>query len=414
MRTPRVRKIFVISLLVLITLLGLEMLRSMIDMLLLRPLPTHVHPSKFSVVRGVIHVHSRYSDGSGAVETIVQAAQSCSLDFVILTDHNKIDARRDGYEKFYPDSATAERQAGRTLLLVGEELSTSAGHVLSIGASRTHYTPGITDIPELIEGIRADSGVSIIAHPDHPRLGWKRPSFGGAGGVEIINADREWRNDSPLEVIEAFVGELIGLPGMHYLIDLPAENLQRWDTDPAWAGLTGIGSVDTHARLKLFSLGVVAFPSYERMFGLLNTYLILDEPFSENAYLARRQIVMALAQGRSFFAFHSLGDATGFEFYGENKEDIIVPQDTLWVDKQEQATLNVNVPATKNFVVQLYRNGAATGMSNKPESRFFIEGPGAYRVVVFQERVQWPWFSRRRMPWIFSNPIHVKQREAAH
>jgi ABC-type taurine transport system ATPase subunit len=64
--------------------------------------------------------------------------------------------------------------------------------------------------------------------------------------------------------------------------------------------------------------------------------------------------------------------------------------------------------------VQLYRNGGDAGLSNKPESRFFIEQPGAYRVVVFQERAQWPWFSRRRMAWIFSNPIQVKRREAAH
>lgn len=327
----------------------------------------------------------------------MHAAQRCSLDFVILSDHNNIQAKLDNAERFW----------GRTLLIVGEEISTSAGHVLSIGAQRSHYAPGLNDIPRLVQDIHSDSGFAFIAHPDHPRLRWKSPDFFGADGMEIINADSEWRNDSPREVIDALIAELIGLPGMNYLLDTPAKNMQRWDEESRNRRVVGIGSVDAHARIKLGGERYLGFPSYQQMFGLLNTFLILGESFSSEPQIARRQIIEALKRGRVFFALQSLGDATGFEFYGEHDGEITLPQDTLFYQTETTSGLRVIVPMKENFAVQLYRNGLVVENAHSPNSRFEINEPGTYRVVVFQQRLQFPWFSRRLVPWIFSNPIFV-------
>lgn len=394
------RKTLALLLLFLAVLLGSEILRGTIDILLLRRLPTSSASSHFPIARGAIHVHSRYSDGSGTIDEIMQAAQACSLDFVILTDHNNIGARLDHLEKFY----------GRTLLLIGEEISTTAGHVLSIGAACSHTAPVIDDIPLLIKNIHADSGLSFIAHADHPRMRWKSAGLAGARGIEIINADSEWRNDPPLEVLDALVAELVGLPGMHYLIDLPTDNLRRWDEELRSRRLIGIGAVDAHARIKLGGDKFWAFPSYQEMFALLNTFVVLKKPLSRDVSTARRQIIEALAEGRSFFAFNSLGYADGFEFNGEGNDGVKLPQDTLFVDAQTVSSLRVKVPATKKFVVQLYRNGLATEASHAAASRFQLNAPGVYRVIVYQERLQWPWFSTRRVPWIFSNPIFAVPR----
>ena len=35
-----------------------------------------------------LHIHSKYSDGSGNYSQILQAAVGCGLDVVIITDHN--------------------------------------------------------------------------------------------------------------------------------------------------------------------------------------------------------------------------------------------------------------------------------------------------------------------------------------
>lgn len=325
----------------------------------------------------------------------MQAAQRCSLDFVIITDHNNTGARQEDVEKFW----------GQTLLIVGEEISTQAGHMLSIGARHSHYAPELSDIPRLMEAIRADSGLSFIAHPDHPRMRWKREDLSGADGMEIVNADVEWRNDSPREVVDALLAELVGLPGMHYLLDTPAENLRRWDEQLRNRRVVGIGSGDAHARIKLGGERYIGFPSYRDMFELLNTFVVLRDSFSSEPKLARRQIIDGLQAGRVYFALQSLGDATGFEFYGEAGSKTILPQDTLFLDTAP--ALHVRVPANDYFVVQLYRDGVAIESTAIRESRFDVRETGVYRVIVFQERLQSPWLSRRRVPWIFSNPIRV-------
>jgi hypothetical protein len=163
--------------------------------------------------------------------------------------------------------------------------------------------------------------------------------------------------------------------------------------------------VDAHARIKLGDNRFIAFPSYQQMFSLLNTFIVLNKPLSKDAMLASGQIIGALARGRSFFAFQSLGDANGFEFYAERHDNIILPQDTLVLDNGLESSLRVVVPANENFVAEVYRNGQAMDTSRVPETRLIVSSPGVYRVVVFQERLQFPWLSRRRVPWIFSSPI---------
>jgi len=392
-----VRKTLRFILLSVAILFVLEFVRGTIDIFLLRAWSTKSTSLKFPIARGAIHVHSKYSDGSGSIAEIMEAAERCSLDFVILTDHNNIQAKLDSAERFW----------GRTLLIVGEEISTNTGHVLSIGAQRSHYAPGLSDIPRLVQDIHSDSGFAFIAHPDHPRIRWKSPEFFGAGGMEIINADSEWRNDSLREVIDALIAELIGLPGMNYLLDEPVENVRRWDDELRTRRVVGIGSVDAHARIKLGGERHIAFPSYQKMFELLSSFVILQDRLSIDPHLARRHIIDGLKAGRAFFALQSLGDATGFEFYGEAGSEIVLPQDTLFLNALAEPALRVRVPADKNIVVQLYRNGVATESTNAPESRFAVRETGVYRVIVFQERLQSPWFSRRRAPWIFSNPIRV-------
>jgi len=39
---------------------------------------------------GAIHIHSVYSDGTGNIEDIAQAAYETGLDFIMMTDHNTL------------------------------------------------------------------------------------------------------------------------------------------------------------------------------------------------------------------------------------------------------------------------------------------------------------------------------------
>ena len=52
---------------------------------------------------GVIHVHSTYSDGSRSIPDIASIAGEVDLDYVFMTDHNTLQAKRDGLEGWHGD-----------------------------------------------------------------------------------------------------------------------------------------------------------------------------------------------------------------------------------------------------------------------------------------------------------------------
>ena len=53
---------------------------------------------------GVVHVHSIYSDGTGTIPEIAKAASELGLDFVMMTDHNTLKPKHDGFEGWYNDT----------------------------------------------------------------------------------------------------------------------------------------------------------------------------------------------------------------------------------------------------------------------------------------------------------------------
>ena len=71
---------------------------------------------------GVIHVHTRASDGSGTVAEVMAAAEKANLSFITITDHNVAITENDLAED-PPDLP----------IISGEELSTGAGHFLALG-----------------------------------------------------------------------------------------------------------------------------------------------------------------------------------------------------------------------------------------------------------------------------------------
>jgi len=79
-----------------------------------------------------LHMHTRYSDGSGTHKDIAQAAMEADLDAVIVTDHNVLVQGVEGYYRSGPR---------RVLLLVGQEVHDQArvpqkNHLLIFNANR--------------------------------------------------------------------------------------------------------------------------------------------------------------------------------------------------------------------------------------------------------------------------------------
>ena len=62
-----------------------------------------------------LHMHTRYSDGSGSHKDIAQAAIKAGLDAVIVTDHNVLVQGLEGYYRV---------GRSRVLLLIGRRSTT--------------------------------------------------------------------------------------------------------------------------------------------------------------------------------------------------------------------------------------------------------------------------------------------------
>src|SRR3989304_3847025 len=79
-----------------------------------------------------LHMHTRYSDGSGIHKDIAAAALKADVDAVIVTDHNVL---VHGFEGYYKEKNK------KILMLIGEEVHDQArdpqkNHLLVFGANR--------------------------------------------------------------------------------------------------------------------------------------------------------------------------------------------------------------------------------------------------------------------------------------
>ena len=137
-----------------------------------------------------LHMHTTYSDGVATVEQVLARIQDHTpLDVIAITDHDTIEgalrARDLAATRAYPFE-----------VIVGEEVSTREGHLLTLFLTK-RIPPGLS-IERSIELAHAQGGLAIVAHPFHrlfrfsvqrevmERL-WRQPEV-HPDGVETLNA----------------------------------------------------------------------------------------------------------------------------------------------------------------------------------------------------------------------------------
>ena len=359
-----------------------------------RPAPS---PGRDLPVRytGAIHVHSTYSDGGGTVSDIVQAGRDAGLDFVVLTDHGTLQPRVDGHQGYHEG----------LLLLVGEEVNTSAGHLLSLGTDSHVDQQGPLGLPALIEAISDAGGISIAAHPTGRRP-WTDWTLEKMDGLELLNADSAWRDDDVVELARA----LVFLPFMpdgvfNSLIDRPDEAIRIWMRRAQRQQVTVIGSVDAHERVPLWGERYVAFPSYERLFGLIRTYVITGTEVTGDADVDEAILLNAVRRGSCYVVLEGYEPAPGFSF------DLTMGADTLFmgsrIEFQNGGRLHVAAPSSGPVRIMLYRNGVPLVETEGHDLFVEVPGPGVYHTEVYQMRNRFLRGDRPRI-WIISNAIRVE------
>jgi hypothetical protein len=346
----------------------------------------------FRRLRGVVHVHTVHSDGGGTVEEVARAARRAGLDFVVVTDHENAAAK--------PREGLLEG----VRVLVGSELSTTAGHLLGLGirAPTFEFSGGAL---EGLDDVRHLGGFAFAAHPSSPRadLRWTRWELPGPWGVELVNGDTVWRTAGAPRLLRSALLYPFN-PAYALLLSLTPQDeaLRQWDRLLARRPAPGLGGADAHGRTVVGGLALPV-PSYEAAFRLVQDHVLLP-PRGDDG----RAVVEALAAGRSWVAVEALAPGGGFAFTAEAEGRRATMGDTVAASPGLVLAAGGALPAGAR--VRLLRDGAEVAAG---EGAVALRAParGVYRVEVRLDG----WAA----PWLLSNPIYVfdaaeaARREAA-
>lgn len=382
---------------------------------------------------GAVHVHSTYSDGAGTVPEIADAANRAGLDFVLLCDHASLEARRDGEDGW----------RGRTLMMVGTEVTTDAGHLLALDVPDS-FLPASNDPTEAQAQIVDSGGVGFIALPCDLKDHWRDFSLRDSRmGLEVFNLSAIARTKINIPVLALVWSRYRSKRphrAFHWVAARPSREIRLWDAlitgapipgspstkrdtedgDQPSGGrynvVVGIGSIDAHGIMK-FGGKAYYIPTYADVFRTLRTHILLDQPLNgvsrspinrpdTQADLAT--VHGALARGHSYIAYDNYADSTGFLFECVTPRGLSLMGDSLSAPEGDTPYhLRARVPKTRSFI-RLYRDGKLVAASRGGSLDYMTTQPGAYRVEAFLYRHRIGNLCVNAKPWIFSNPIYIQ------
>lgn len=343
-----------------------------------RPLTKHQ-------VHGAYHVHSNLSDGRASPDAICAAAAARGLDFLVLTDHNRLDPKLGGLHH-------------GVLLVPATEESANEGHIVSLGAKRA--LDDAEKRGDALQAIRKLGGTPMLAHPYNRRMPFSDwPNVGEAAGLEALSYDDLWR-----EALHAPFGHglVIGALESPFNKDLAVSQLVR-RPDQALAGFDALRV--EHPLSLVCADDAHGLPSYRSVLGLMSMYLDISEFEGADPQLVLR----ALAAGRGYCGLDAIAPASGFSFRAEAPQAYGGTMGEGMSGPARERTVVAELPATapRAAELHLFQNGREVLVSRGPRLVLPRADPGDYRVEVWAP-LPGAFWDGPMVPWILSNPIRLK------
>ena len=332
-------------------------------------------------VAGAFHLHTKRSDGYADPDQVAEAASRAGLQFVILTDHG--DATRA------PD---APRYHSGVLILDAVEISTSGGHYIAVGLPQAPYPLGGSAV-SVVEDVRRLGGFGIIAHPTSPKegLAWLDTTL-DADGIEWLNGDSEWRDESAARLVMAAGHYLFrSRETLASLLDRPTEALAAWDRATARRSVVGLAGHDAHAPA-----------GYETLFGTFTLRVELEHSLTGDPTQDANSLVAALRSGRVYTAIDAFAAPPRLRFEGRIGGKTIPMGERVVFPNGLELRASAVAPAGSRLV--LMANGNSVSTVNDSELRYTVPS----RTAAYRVEVQIPSApGTPAIPWIVSNPIYV-------
>jgi hypothetical protein len=340
---------------------------------------------------GALHMHTRFSDGTGTITELALAAQQAGLRWIIITDH---------------DTLAGLPEAGwihDVLVIVGHEITPDHNHFLALNVDTVidNYLPP----QQFVDQVYSHGGFGIMAHPDEQVKNgfkdiyrWDDWSIDGpsdrAGrpvGIELWNLMSDWG-----EHLNGWNKELLFFFPKLGLVGPTPATLAWWDELNRTGRRTfGVGGVDAHAFHQHAPWGQVKVFPYRWCFQTLTNYLLLDQPFDRDPVAATHQVYAALAAGRSYFLNRLDGACPRLIFHAERGQQRFHPGDAAAL---HDGPITIVADTGNNSEIQLIHNGKMLVRSIR-HIRHTVAEPGVYRLEGY----------RAGRAWLYSNPIYLVQ-----
>ncbi len=345
-----------------------------------------------------LHIHTRYSDGSGTHQQIAEAALRQNLDVLLITDHNLLVENVNAYYK---------KDRHQLLLLTGEEIHDKRSippknHLLVLGAEK-ELCMYAQDPQNLINQVKRYNGLSFLAHPFEHALpqvhknenSWVDWSVHGYTGLELWNHLSELKSRS-----KSWPQLIFHILFPHFFTIGPdARTLQKWDQLTASGKkIAAIGGSDAHALIikKAFMKRII-FP-YRYHFSVINTHLLTPSALTGDLTTDKKMVYRALAQGNAFIGNDLPTPTRGFRFYAQGTHQTANMGESLAL--QNGVTFQINLPE-KCECRLIHKGSVVKTWHNQTVCTYITTQPGAYRVEAYLN------YLGRKRGWIFSNPIYV-------
>jgi hypothetical protein len=346
---------------------------------------------------GLIHLHSEYSgDAQGSYAELARIAGEHRLDFMIVTDHNTIEAIADGMEGVYD----------KTLVLTGVESTRPQGYLLGLGITdcQVARTDPTETFLSLVEG---QGGFVVMAHARNSPWPWKGSIDTRMGGIEIIDfADQIYDASLAGKVMAALSFPVNRRYAFLSLYHRPRSVIALWDAVSAQRPFVGIFASDIHQNLKIFGKRY-KFPKAKDLMPFALNHLICPRKLSGDFRTDRETAYAAIRSGHLFMAVDLLGDARGFMFSAQQDSGHGIMGDVLRAGEKTLFTVTFpEIACPRKLHVDVYHDGKKIFTKPARSFRFQSSLPGAYRVEVVVNVPNF-WGRGREVTWIYSNPIHL-------
>ena len=366
------------------------------------------HPRGFLDYKGITNVHTRLSSGSGDMADVIEAAQESELDFLSITDLNAFDKPLSlgGYH-------------ANLLVTIDGEYSYLNSRLLNLGATTSRHLQGVGRSQVLFADLlsrqerETELGIFILAHPIKSRYRWSGEYPPGLDGLEIINLKDVWQQAWLKKKLSFFFSVLV-LPfnerlSLLRLFESPDEQLRIWDEMTQQRQMLGIAGADAEAKFIVGGNSFLRFPSYETLFSLVRNHVLLKSELTGNAAGDMEKLSSAFRRGQFYVSLDILGNPKGFNAVVQGKDGRVFPMGSEFTYHDGMA-LEVVLPQKPKvpFDTVIYKNGERMMTSNSQTTRYFLNEPGIYRVMVRVIPTLPLPDGKKWIPWIYTNPFYVR------